>query len=332
MSDESRRAGAEDTSTRKPPMPPPRGSLASLPMSLIHRASALAAPVAVSETEYTTRDTVLYALACGSSRLDQVFEQSPKFHALPTFLATLSFRYAANPFELSPSILPSIMPSPVSEVVDLMSVLHGEEDIVIHAPLSPAARVREEKRILDVSGKGKNAVVVVESLMIDCDTGVHLATARRSLFCLGTSVEAGGPPAHPPSSPPSPPRFAYGDRPPDLTSSYTIPANAALLYRLTGDTNPLHIDPAVSSSIGFPTPILHGLATLGISVRLLLDAVPEPSQSVRRIAARFSKPVVPGQSVDVRAWRTGAGLRFRALVGQNVVLDNGLLEFSSAKL
>jgi len=122
------------------------------------------------------------------------------------------------------------------------------------------------------------------------------------------------------------------DRAPDLTCSLASADNQAVIYRLSGDLNPLHVDPAVAEAAGFPKPILHGLATYGIAGRALLSVLcANKPEGLKRIDVRFSSPVFPGETIRTDIWEVGPGrAAFRAVCEQRgqVVLNNGYAEFA----
>jgi len=155
--------------------------------------------------------------------------------------------------------------------------------------------------------------------LTDTASGVRLATIRQTIFARGDGGVGGParrqPPAHPPP-----------DRSPDASITLPTAPQQALIYRLSGDDNPLHIDPAMARSVGFPRPILHGLATFGVATHALLKGV--CGYDVGRlasIAGRFTAPVFPGERFTTDYWVDGAVVSFRTWVeGRNIVaIDNG---------
>jgi acyl dehydratase len=182
-------------------------------------------------------------------------------------------------------------------------------------------------RIVD-KGPGKGAVMHVEKTLTDEASGLLLATAEQVLFLRGDggfsavdgfSPRGGDEPA--PAGPPLP------ERAPDQVLDLPTRPDAALLYRLSGDLNPLHVDPAVAAQAGFPRPILHGLATWGIAGRGIVEAFcgNDPTR-LRSIRARLTAPVYPGETLRLECWRSGDhGASFRCRVNERdaVVLNNG---------
>jgi acyl dehydratase len=159
-------------------------------------------------------------------------------------------------------------------------------------------------------------------VVTDQATGERIATATQTTFCRGDGG-FGGPPRE------APPVHAIPERPPDHVCDLTTRPETALIYRLSGDPNPLHVDPAVAKAAGFPRPILHGLATFGIAGHAILKTVCgyDPAR-LTAIAGRFSAPVFPGDTIRTELWRDGAVVSFRARVVERdvVALNNGRAE------
>jgi acyl dehydratase len=117
--------------------------------------------------------------------------------------------------------------------------------------------------------------------------------------------------------------------PPDLVVDLATRPEQALLYRLNGDDNPLHADPAVAAAAGFPRPILHGLCTLGVVTHALLRGLAGyRAASLRRLELRFSAPVFPGETIRTEIWRNGA-FRARVVERDRIVVNNGLAAFEA---
>ena len=151
--------------------------------------------------------------------------------------------------------------------------------------------------------KGSGALVTTENVAVDAATGEPLVTSRSGVFIRGEGGfggRAGG------SAP-----WAGPDREPDLTVTYQTRPEQALLYRLSGDRNPLHADPKFAARGGFPRPILHGLCTYGVTGRALLHALcgSDPAR-FRSMSGRFTKPVFPGESLVVSIWTGGTRSEF----------------------
>ena len=258
---------------------------------------------------WTDREAMLYALGIGlgsdplnEKELPFVYENGLK--AVPTLATVIAFntRVLAN------------------SGINYALVVHGEQFVAWHRTLPPEGEALADSRVAAVYDKGaKGAVLIVETVLKDAAGGAPFATLRSSVFARGDGG-FGGPTEgeEPPHQVPS--------RAPDLSLDFATRPDQALIYRLSGDRNPLHADPAFAKAVGFPRPILHGLCTYGVTCRAMLQAYtdfdPAPIKSHQ---ARFSAPVFPGETVTVDLWRDGGVVSFEAKVKdrQVVVIKNG---------
>ena len=207
--------------------------------------------------------------------------------------------------------------------VDYTKVLHGEQYLTLHRPLPPSGTVVGRGRIVDLldKGKDKGAVLYAERTIIDKASGAAIATLTSAAMLRGDGGFGGkpGPAARAPQRCPS-------ARPRRHVDIKTYP-NSALIYRLSGDWNPLHADPKVAAAGGFKTPILHGLCTYGVAGRALVKACcgGDPAR-LKSLQVRFSSPVFPGETIRTEMWPEGSRVSFRARVVERdvVVLNNGL--------
>lgn len=273
---------------------------------------------------FTTRDTILYALGLGlgidpmdPQQLRYVYEKD--LVVLPTIAAVLA----------SPG---SWMRERTELGIDFLKLVHGEQGVTIHQPLPVAGTVVGESRVTRIvdKGEGKGAVMHVEKTLTAADSGVLLATAEQVLFLRGDGGFSGGSGG----DAPAPALLAVPSTAPDAVLELPIRPEAALVYRLSGDTNPLHADPAVAAKAGFPKPILHGLATWGNAARALVQlfADHEPSR-LRDIRARLTSPVYPGETLVVEGWcvaEVEVAFRVRVKERDLVVLNNGRAQIAAA--
>ena len=276
-------------------------------------------PFADIEHSYGAKDTILYALGLGfgadpmdRAQLRFVYEEELK--ALPTMATVLAYpgQWAKNP----------------ETGIDWKQVVHGEQSVVIHKPLAAAGTVVGRTVIEEIvdKGPGRGALVYSRRDISDKETGALLASLRSTSFLRGNGG-FGGP------SGPTNPVHALPERAPDLVCDIATLPQAALIYRLSGDYNPLHADPEIATVAGFPRPILHGLCTFGVAGHALLRTLCsyDPAR-LRHMDGRFSAPVYPGETVRTEIWRDGmgrAGFRCRVLGRDAVVINNGLAEFGS---
>ena len=269
---------------------------------------------------YTQRDTMLYALSLGvgndpldSKNLPLVYEgMDQPLQALPTMSSVLGY--------------PGFWMKNADSGIDWVKLVHGEQRTTIHQPIPVDAKVvgnTKVTRIID-KGAGKGAIVVTERTLHGED-GVLYATIDQVTFCRGDggySQQLGGQP----SDESLPALAATPDTAPQWTFEHRIRPEAALLYRLMGDYNPLHADPRVAQAAGFDKPILHGLATYGMVCHaLVMTACGGDASQLRSIHARFSSPVYPGETLRTEIWQSGKSLQFRATVVERniVVLSHG---------
>lgn len=268
----------------------------------------LSMPPIVTRQVLTPRDTILYALGVGASELDFLFEERLK--ALPTMAVTLGY--------------PGFIWRDPALGANWQKILHGEQSTILHAPLPVEGEIVGSTVIEALYDKGadKGALAMVTREIHD-DAGTHLATSRAMTFLRGDGGFGG-------SAEGAPVPHAIPDRAPDAVVTLSTAANLAQIYRLSGDLNPLHIDPDVARAGGFDAPILHGLATYGVIGRALLTARcgNEPAR-LKRLDGRFSSPVYPGETIETSIWdEEGGKLAFRARVVERdkIVFTNGYAE------
>lgn len=271
---------------------------------------------------YTERDTMLYALGIGmgaeatdAGQLRYVYEK--ELQAVPTMAAVLG----------SPG---SWMRTP-STGVDFFKLVHGEQDVRLFKPLPSQGNLIARSRVHSITdkGPGKGAVVVVLRELMDAASGEAIAQIRQLTFLRGDggfSAQSGVSDAAPEALP------AIDERPADIEVSLPSLEQAALIYRLSGDYNPLHAEPEFATKAGFARPILHGLCTYGMACHAVLRSVCDyDATRFKRLAARFTSPVYPGETIRFEIWKDVPGvLRLRAHVDARsvIVLNNGVVELT----
>jgi acyl dehydratase len=269
------------------------------------------------EHTYTAKDTMLYALGLGfghdpmnEDELAFVYEKN--LRPLPTMVCVLG---QSRWWREQPT------------GIDWLKVVHGEQSFRIHRPLAPSGTLIGKSWISDVvdKGAGKGAVLHTERTLWDKDTGAQVATLVHTTFCRGDGGFGG-------SKRESPPPHAIPDRAPDAVCDLPTRPEAALIYRLSGDYNPLHSEPAHAKAAGFPRPILHGLATFGIAGHALLKTLCayDPARLIA-MEGRFSAPVFPGETIRTEMWWDGNVVSYRARVaGRDVIaITNGRAEIAA---
>ncbi|MGB5796354.1 MAG: MaoC/PaaZ C-terminal domain-containing protein [Mycolicibacter algericus] len=283
-------------------------------------------PTAVGATtdpvlvEWTDRDTMLYALGVGAGTADLAFTTENSHgipqQVLPTFavVCCLGFAAAGKIGTFNPAML-----------------LHGSQEVRLFAPLPAAGSLQVVAEVADIQdkGEGKNAVVMLRARGTDPTTSEPIAETLTTLV-IRKAGGFGGEPGQRPVAPQIP------DSEPDARVAYATREDQALLYRLSGDRNPLHSDPWFATTlVGFPKPILHGLCTYGFAGRALVAELGGgDAEQVTAITARFTEPVFPGETLTTSIWRTQPGRAvFRTEAagpdGANarVVLDDGAAEY-----
>lgn len=207
--------------------------------------------------------------------------------------------------------------------VDRALLVHAEQSFRLPAPLPVEGRARVTSTVTEVLDKGSGALIRTVAEAVDAETGAPLASTSRSVFVRGEGGFGGSRGASASSSP-------IPDRAPDHEVTYRTSPGQALLYRLTDDRNPLHSDPEFAARGGFDRPILHGMCTYGFTARALVGSVCDGDATrLTAMDARFTKPVLPGQTLTVSVWRTGDEVAFRTAVDGATVLDRGTATVSS---
>ena len=274
------------------------------------------------ETSYDVRDLSLYALGVGAaedpldeSDLPMVYEMHPSgFRALPTFAvvpAVNGILTMGREGKLAPGLN-----------FGLDRLLHGEQYTEIVRPLPPTAKLTHKTKLVDIFDKGKNAILVYETRSTD-ESGEEIIRNRMSAVIRGGGGWGGERgPSEPENVPPS--------RPPDAVIKQTIHANQALLYRLSGDWNPLHVDPSFAKAFGFARPILHGLCTFGYAGRHVIRAFAggDP-RTFKSIKVRFADSVLPGETLVTEMWKeSDTRIVFQCKVAERdkVVISNAAVE------
>jgi len=260
---------------------------------------------------YTDRDAMLYALSIGMGRdplnrreLPYVYEQGSPLRTVPT-LATV--------------LVPDMFPPDLGW--DYAQVLHSEQRMHLYRPLPPAADLLINKRVVDAFdwGPARGALILLEA-------EGRFANDDTVLFTLGCTVMARGDGGFggPSGKGPTPHRTPRRD--PDLSCDIPTRRDQALLYRLTGDRNPLHADPERAREVGFERPILHGLCTFGTACNAILKTICDYDYTlIEAVEGRFSAPVLPGDTITTDMWQDGNIVSFSCSVRERdaVVLRNG---------
>jgi acyl dehydratase len=266
------------------------------------------------EQSYTTRESILYALAVG-------------YGADPCDERELPFVYEGTP-KVAPT-LPLVLGSPgfwldAPDVgIDWRRAVHAAQGITIHAPLPSAGRVIGKTAITGIvdRGEGRGALLLTERRLYEDATGTLVASMPSATLCRGEGGFGGSPDQ-------APPPHDLPNSPADVCCDVETSPRSPMLYRLFGDCNPLHIDASAAHAAGFPRPIMHGLGSLGLAARTILRVVCDYNTSLlRHIEARFTAALFPGETLRFELWHHGHSVSFRAkTIGREaVVLDRGMV-------
>ena len=269
------------------------------------------------EHTYTEKDTMLYALGVGlgSDPLDEaclrfVYEDGLK--ALPSMSVVLAY--------------PGFWAKEPDTGIDWIKILHAGQEMIIHKPLPASGTVEATTKITEIvdKGAGKGSLIVSERTVRDKATGEDLCTLVSTTMARGDDGFGG-------SQKPSPKPDSIPEREADEFCDLPTLPQAALIYRLSGDFNPLHASPEIARQGGFKAPILHGLCTFGVATHALLkQCCGYDTARLHRIRVRFSAPVYPGETIRTEIWRQGNEISFRCRSVERdlVVINNGYAQVS----
>jgi acyl dehydratase len=270
-----------------------------------------------AEQTYTVRDTMLYALGTGLGH-DPLDEQQLRFVyekdlvALPTMAIILGY---PGPWHRDPKT-----------GVDASKVVHGEQGFRIHRPLPTQGTVIGRTRVTGVFDKGEGRGALIETATdVTMKSGELVCSLTSTSFARANGGFGG------PNGPTREPHALPSRKPEMICDLPTLP-QAALIYRLSGDYNPLHAEPAFAQRAGFKAPILHGRCTFGIAGHAILKTCCgyDPAKLIA-MEGRFSSPVFPGETVRTQMWQDGSVISFRSLIAERnaIVLTGGRAEIAS---
>ncbi|XP_006886051.1 PREDICTED: peroxisomal multifunctional enzyme type 2-like isoform X1 [Elephantulus edwardii] len=268
-------------------------------------------------SSYTELEAIMYALGVGASVKDPkdlkfIYEGDSDFSCLPTFAVVLAQK--------------SLMSGELANIpglsINLAKLLHGEQYLELYKPLPRAGKLRCETSVADVIDKGSGLVILLDAYSYF--EKELISYNQFSVFIVGSGGFGGKR-----TSDKAKVALAVPNRPPDAVLTDSTSLNQAALYRLSGDWNPLHIDPNFSSLAGFDKPILHGLCTFGFSARHVLKCFADNDVSrFKAIKVRFAKPVYPGQTLQTEMWKEGNRIHFQTKVQEtgDIVISNAYID------
>ncbi len=263
------------------------------------------------EVSWTSKDCLLYAVGIGAGTHELAFTtentNGVEQQVFPTFPVVIGWGKGSAMSSIG-TFNPALL-------------VHGQQSVTLHRPVPVEGTATLQSEITAMYDKEKAAVVLTTTTAVL--DGEPLYTTTASVFIRGEGGWGG-------DRGPSGPRNVPPEREPDRRVTYETSPNQALLYRLSGDRNPLHSDPAFAAMGGFDRPILHGLCTYGFTGRALLHTFcgSDPAR-FHHIEGRFTSPVMPGEALTVNLWETGDGEAvFTTAAGDRPVIDQGLLKYS----
>lgn len=268
-------------------------------------------------SSYTELESIMYALGVGASvknpkDLKFVYEGSADFSCLPTFGVIVAQK--------------SMMNGGLAEIpglsINFAKVLHGEQYLELYKPLPRSGELKCEAVVADILDKGSGIVIVMD---VYSYSGKELICYNQfSVFVVGSGGFGGKRTSEKLKA-----AVAVPKRPPDAVLRDSTSLNQAALYRLSGDWNPLHIDPSFAGIAGFEKPILHGLCTFGFSARHVLQQFADNDVSrFKAIKVRFAKPVYPGQTLQTEMWKEGNRIHFQTKAQEtgDIVISNAYVD------
>eukprot|EP00038_Savillea_parva_P011070 m.194884 g.194884 ORF g.194884 m.194884 type:complete len:297 (-) comp19316_c0_seq1:147-1037(-) len=275
------------------------------------------------KVSYLTRDLLLYAVGIGSSNRRYTYEYDDDFEAFPTYPLVLGFKGTDQDVVDFPS--ETMQNGPRTPSLPGVRVgLDGERFIERIRPLpTDGGEFTLKSRLVGVHKRGSGASLETEAVIVGED-GLEYYRIITGTFLVGAKGFTDAGVTHSQSiKPPS--------QSPDKVVELDVPEHQAQLYRLSGDYNPLHIDPDFATSAGFPKPILHGLCSLGMSCRAVLDAYCDgAADRFKAIRVRFAAPVLPGNALRIEMWAMGDRIVFQTKSNGKTVINNAYVDLTPA--
>ncbi|KAJ3102887.1 hypothetical protein HDU96_009474 [Phlyctochytrium bullatum] len=275
---------------------------------------------------YNTRDLILYALGIGVSDLRYTYELDKKFAAFPTYALVLGLKGDHQSVNSYAEMSKGSFDIPGFPKIDLNKLVHGDMSYELLAPLpTQGGKFTLKSNLAGVYDAGKGMVIEIESFLVD-QSGTKLARMVSSAFVIGAGGFGGG------KRPPPALFAAKPSRAPDFTSTSVLRPDQALLYRLSGDYNPLHADPSIGKRLGMKGAFLHGLCTMGFaSAAVVKEVAGGDGSGFVAVAGRFASPVYPGETLTTRMWKVAeengvVTVAYEAAVGERVVIAGGVVK------
>ncbi|XP_052276681.1 peroxisomal multifunctional enzyme type 2-like [Dreissena polymorpha] len=272
--------------------------------------AAMAAKIKPTQYVYTPKEAILYALSVGYTTKDAdylkfLYEGAEDFSVVPSFAILASQNSSVGLFSGG---IPGIN-------IDITKILHGEQYMELYKPFAPSGTLTSQARIADIVDKGVGALIVIDVETFD-EHKEKVAFNQSAIMVVGAGGFKGAK-----SSEVLKPMMKPPARAPDASIAEKTSVDQAALYRLTGDRNPLHIDPSFAAMGGFKQPILHGMCSFGFATRHVLKTYANNDVSkIKAIKVRFSKPVLPGETIHTDMWKEGKRIYFQCKVAETGVV------------
>jgi len=275
-----------------------------------------------ADFKYSEKDCILYSLGIGvsvkePSNLKFLFEGHETFSAFPTY-AVIPGQLAVMSSHLTLNAIPG-------REIELSQILHGEQYIELFKELPTSGTLKSVGTVADVLDKGKNAVILYNVETFD-ENDEKVVFNQMSVVVVGGGNFGGNR-----TSTKAVPTADHPDRSPDAIFTETTSMDQAAIYRLSGDSNPLHIDSNFSLIAGFKKPIIHGLCSFGFAARHVLLRYGDNNPSLfKAIKVRFAQPVYPGQTLQTRMWRNQNRIYFETAVAETsrVAIAGGYVDLT----
>jgi len=264
------------------------------------------------EFSYTQRDSIIYGLGIGlgkdpmdATELKYVYENG-----------LMAFPSMATNFQYKSTLL-------LKAKLNMIMIVHGEQGVTLHQPMPASADVISDTKVINCFDRGASKGAIIE-----VETNVRLKKDNSPLCTLTNKTFARGDGGFGGEDVPASIPVKLNDTP-DIVHEVTTTADQALIFRLSGDSNPLHSDPNFAKMAGYPKPILHGLCSYGVACRSIVETLCEKdSKKLKKFNVRFSSPVFPGETIVTEMWKKDDEIHFQSKVKERdkVVLKNGVCE------
>ncbi|KAJ3412557.1 hypothetical protein HDV05_000591 [Chytridiales sp. JEL 0842] len=290
---------------------------------------ALAYKYPDQKVSYNRRDLILYALGIGATDLKFTYELDKNFTAFPTYPLVLPLKGDFQDVNSYAAQMKDGFNVPGLPKIDLNRLVHGDQTIEILSPIPKEGEFLVKGKLVGVYDAGKGMVIEKEALLVD-KMGNAIARMVSSAFVIGAGGFGG------PKRPAPARQVSIPKRAPDAVDVAKTSEHQALLYRLSGDYNPLHADPRIGTKIGMKGAILHGLCTFGFSAAAIIKHVAANDASrFKSITGRFASPVYPGDTVETKMWKVSEDekevvVAYVTSVGDKVVIAGGICVLGAA--